>query len=201
MRLSEALEPHLQAACEIVLGAREDYEKLYSPAAKIAHDSSCKAHITQRHMLMRAFRYAAEHSETVKTFECNRLSGIICDQSFAFIFKKLDDELRSSNNVTRQIISYRSQEEIPGIPAVYKLIAGYREHDETGELLGVYVTRPRGWGINWRIRLDAIEDAPVTTPLFEEQSEFEEEVLISPRKKPAEVIDFKRGQDDGKDKS
>jgi len=201
MRLSEALQPHFEAANEIVKGALDDYEKLYPPAAKIAHDPSCRAHIKQRHMLTRAFLYAAEHPETVKTFECNGLSGIICDQSFAFIFKKLDNELRSSNNTTDQIMNYRSQEDIPGIPAIYKLIAGYKEHDETGECMGVYVTRPRGYGNNWRIRIDDDAVEPTTTPLFEEQNELEEEVSITPRKAPAEVIEFKRGQDDGKNQS
>jgi len=200
MRLSDVMRPHLPAVHGIVTGALEDYERLYVSEAKIAHDASCRAHNINRHMLMRAAKYAVTNPATVKTFESKKLQGIICNQLVAFLFKKLDDELRSRNNLTSHIRDYRNQREIAGIPAAVKLIGGYRENDETGELIGVYVTRPSGYGNRWVMLLTGDDATPVTTPLFEEEEE-QQEVEILPRKEPGEVIPFVRGEKGDDDKS
>jgi hypothetical protein len=198
MRLSEILKQHSAALYSIISGAHDDYDKLYPPEAKLAHDASCKAHNVQRHMLARASKYAATNPENVKAFECNNLRGIICNQLVAFLFKKLNDELLSRNNETRQIEDYRHQRDIPGIPAVVKLIAGYQENDETGEY-GVYVTRPSGRGNRWEMPLATDSTQPTTTPLFAEEDDLQEAEIL-PRTEPGKVIPLERGKKDDKDK-
>jgi len=203
MRVSEILRPHLPALYEIINGAHEDYDKLYPPEAKIAHDTSLKAHIINRHMLARSALYAASNPEYIKSFESQRLQGIICNQLLAVLFKKLDRELRGRNHVSKQILDYLNQREIEQIPAVLKLVAGYRENDETGEIIGIWVTRPQGDSNRWELAIsDGEAERKGTIPLFDQEDQDEEEVEITPRKEPGEVIPIKPGaKDDGDDKS
>jgi hypothetical protein len=202
MRVSDVLKPHLTALHEIISGAHDDYENFYPPQAKIVHDASTKAHIINRHMLARASLYAASNPRSVKAFESKRLHGIICSQLLAILFKKLDRELRGRNHVSKQIDDYMNQREIDEIPAVLKLVAGYRENDETGEIIGTWVTRPQGDINRWELILSGDEaEQKGTIPLFDQEEQGEEEVEITPRKQPGEIIPIKRGaKDDDDDK-
>lgn len=197
MRVSQILKPHLAAFYDIVQGAHDDYDRLYPVEAKMAHDASVKAHIINSHMRARATLYAIRNPATVKTFESQRLRGIICNQLVAILFKKLDRELRGSNHVSKQIIDYMNQREIELVPAVLKLVVGYRENDETGEVIGIWVTRPQGDSNRWELLVSDEEATPKgTIPLFDQEEEADEEVDITPRRQPGEVIPLKRGDKD-----
>lgn len=203
MRVSEVLRPHLRALHEIIAGGHDDYERFYAVEAKLAHDPSAKAHNVNRHMLDRALKYAAANPKLVHPFESQRLRGIIINQLVAIIFKKLDHELRSKNHVSKQIWNYKCQQEIADIPAALKLIAGYRENDETGEIIGIWVTRPSGNLNRWELLVSEGEAKQIgSLPLFGEQEQDDEDVEITPRKQPGEVIPIKRGEKgDGSDQS
>lgn len=195
MKLSVALPPHFKGFFEIISGCFEDYEQFYSPEAKMAHDRSCRAHNRNAHMRERASRYAARTPD-VTMFESRGLIGILIKQCIAVLFKKLDDDRNPRNNLTAQMEDYLNQEEIEGIEAPIKLIAGYTENKETGEMAGAYIIRPSGIGHNrWELQLTSEETAPMATELFEEDDEIQE-ADVTKRREPAIVIPFK--VDDGK---
>lgn len=203
MRASQILKPHLPALHEIVQGAHDDYDRLYPAEAKIVHDASLKAHNINEHMRARAIKYAAANPSAVKRFKSRRLQGIICDQAIAIIFKKLDRELRGRNHTSKQIIDYMNQRDISAIPAFLHLVVGYRENEETGHVTGVWVTRPQGDTNRWELMISGAEAVPKgTIPLFDQQDDGDEEVEITPRKQPAEVIPLRREEkDDGRGES
>ncbi len=119
----------------------------------------------------------------------------------ALIFKKLDENRRARNHVSQQIEDYRHQRNIAGIPAVVKLIAGYLEDEETGEITGIYVTRPSGGVNRWEWLITNDFAAPATTqPLFEDEDEIEDADII-PRTEPGKVIPLERGKKDGENQS
>jgi hypothetical protein len=194
MKLSAALQPHLKPIYEIISGSFGDYDKFYSPEAKITHDSSCRAHIRNSHMRDRAVKYAAKTSN-VKPFESMGLQGIVIDQYVAIVFKKLDDDRRPRNNLTNQMKGYLRQESLEGIEAPVKLIAGYTE-SETGDMAAAYVTRPSGIRQNkWELLVTDEEAKTVVTPLFEDDIEIEE-AEIKGRKESAEIFRLRIGDEE-----
>jgi len=150
----------------------------------------CRAHILNAHMRDRALKFASKTAD-VEPFESKGLHGILIQQSVAVIFKKLDGDRNPRNNLTSHMEDYLKQEQIDGIPAPIKLIAGYTENKETGEMADAYVIRPSGVGQNrWEMPLRMEDTSAVVQELFEDDEEIEE-ADIRERKKPAEIIQFK----------
>lgn len=195
MKLSTALQPHLKGIHEIISGCFDDYDKFYSPEAKLAHGPSCKAHNLNEHMRERASRYAAR-TPGVGIFDSQGLRGILINQCIALVFKKLDDERNPRNNITDHMTDYLNQKPIEGLEAQIMLVAGYTENKETGEMAEAYLIRPSGVGHNrWEMLLSAGNTTPVVTELFDQDDEIEE-ADVTKRREPAKIIPFK--EEDGK---
>jgi (2Fe-2S) ferredoxin len=186
----------LRAIGNAVRLAHADYDDGYSPAKKVVLNvtPACVAFIRHCHMIDRATRLEAKYA-TIKPFDSDGLKGIVVDGTMAFIFKKLDENLRPQNNETQHIDDYLSQAELVGIDASHHFVAGYTENRMTGELADVFVVYPAGHGQHWSIRLTAGDAASIVSDMFASDESVEESELHA-RRESAEVIPLKR-EDDG----
>lgn len=187
----------LKAIGDAVRLAHADYDDGgYSPAKKVILNGTpaCVAFIRHCHMIDRATRLEGKY-ESTKPFDSDGLRGIVLDGTMAFIFKKLDENLRPQNNVTQHIDDYLSQADLVGIDASHHFVAGYTENRLTGELADVFVVYPAGHGQHWAIKLTASVATEIVSDMFATDESVEESELRA-RRESANVIPLKR-EDDG----
>jgi len=188
----------LSAIAEAVRLAHADYDEGYSPAKKVVLNvtPACVAFIRHCHMIDRASRLEAKFP-SIKAFDSDGLKGIVVNGNMAFIFKKLDENLRPQNNETQHIDDYLSQTELVGVDAAHHFVAGYTENRLTGELADVFVVYPAGRGLYWSIKMTGIEATSVVSDMFAADQAVEESEL-RPRRVSADVIPLKREEDDSR---
>lgn len=193
------LESHLASIWEIVKGGWDDYLSLYSDTVRVVHDSTTRANIVHAHQIERASRYA-QSASNVRLVDLSRMKILVVDGQFAIRFKKLDGDLKSANQPTRQVEEFRAQAQLSDLPPTYNLEAGYLLNELETEILGVYLVCPNRKGHYWAAELR--EDVATQTifDLFENRQtpqEATEEDGISIRlKKDGTVIPFRREGDE-----
>lgn len=88
---------------------------------------------------------------------------LIFNERVCIRFKKLDGKMMSRNIPTQRTLFYLHQLELPEIPEITKMIAGYKLDRLQTEIEGVHITYPRGTkSIPWHLELgvDNVYDIP-----------------------------------------
>jgi hypothetical protein len=116
------LKVHEEAITALV---REAWNSLRSLPKEqlLVLDATARANIVSCQMRFRATKYF--ESVGVPVYEYNRALLFLLGGRLALRFKKLDDELRSSNIPTRQVAAMRGQLPLPGIGDVSFIDVGY----------------------------------------------------------------------------
>lgn len=193
------LEPHLGAIWEIVKGGWDDYLSLYSDTVRVTHCSTTRANIVHDHQIARASRYA-QAANDVRIFDLSKLKILVIDGQFAIRFKKVDDDLRSANQPTRQVEEFRAQEQLADLPSTYNLEAGYLLNKLETEIQGIYLVCPNRKGHYWASELNGDVATQKIFDLFENQQTIpdtaEEEGIPVRRKKDSNIVPLRRENDE-----
>ena len=155
-----ALEGYLPALREMVAKAVADYREMYNPFLRSVHTGRSKASLVHDHFFHHARAYA-EQTPGVRFEEVRKLCMLHFAEGFIIRFKKVDGDLLPSGHLTQQVVKFRTQQPLEGLPPSVHLDLGYEE-DTLGVLHSVFLICPSGPRSNmWVSELN--EEAPVTT--------------------------------------
>jgi len=147
----EILKPHLERFWNCIVGAWREYLQEYAHI-KHVHTDRKRASILHDHMVDRA-RKEFQGVKGVHFLE-GRLFLLSIDQQIIVRFKKLDDDMKSRNYPTLHALKFLQQLDIPGIPPVTRVEAGYQLNGlETG-IQAVLITCREGAKLEWFLELD-----------------------------------------------
>jgi len=190
------LAEHLDALDGMVRGAWSDYIALPSEC-HIVFGLRSRASVVHDFLLSRAAAYA-ESTAGVRYFKRNLMHGLVFNNRYAIRFKKFDDENRSRNQPTIQVLEYRSQIELDGVDAAHHLEVGYVLDSLDTEVLDVRLACPAGHGNAWVTSISDEGAGAVLADLFPSQNGGGDEIepaRIEPRKPEGEVIPITRKSD------
>ncbi len=174
-QVHRALESYLQSLRVMVGQAVADYGALYSPLLRSIHTSRTKASAVHDHFFHHARNYA-EKTPGVRFEQLRKLCMLHFSEGFIIRFKKMDKDLLPSGHLTDQVVKFRTQQALEGLPESVHLDLGYEE-DMLGNLQSVYLICPSGPRSNmWVSELN--DEAPATTTvvsLFEASNTIIEE--------------------------
>ena len=131
----------------------------YPDLVRFEHTPRTRASAVHDHMVARARRMFGA-SVNAHCMDQGGLFVVMLYGRIALRFKKLDDDLRSSNIPTQQSMEFCSQElYLPGIKRVTYLQAGYTLNRMQTGLSGAYIACPDGIGNHWHLPLDIAKSA------------------------------------------
>lgn len=149
---------------DILIGGWLDYIQEYSDEQKMIHCPSTRAGIVHDHQIERASKFAAENG-----FLLLNLSGmkVLVIGQYAIRFKKFSDDLRSYNQPTIQVRSFRGQQSLEGFAETFNLEAGYVLNEVGSAILRTSLVQPSGKGINWELELQENQVISVIEDIFD----------------------------------
>lgn len=168
------LATHLGALRRILVDGVEDYLSRYGEEERLIHCATTKAGIIHDHQVARAAKYAVTSSGQAKLLNFSGLRVLAIGRC-AIRFKKFDDELLSCNLQTKQIVDFRRQNPLPGMPPTVNLECGYVLDESGVSVSGTWLVQPSGRGVRWAHRLYDSSVKPVVENLFEYMNHEEEE--------------------------
>lgn len=191
------LQGHLEGLRSIIKGGWDDYMG-YENKFRVAHCSVTRASIVHDHQVDRASQYA-EISNGVQLIDIAKMKILYIGEKYAVRFKKLSSDKRSSNQPTQQVIDFRQQEQMAGLPETYNFEAGYILNSLETEIESIHLVCPNGPGIYWDIELieHGIEER--VQDIFDHQEITEESngVVITGKAKSKDNIIPIGGKKDG----
>lgn len=156
--VAEQLSADIPALGKCVRGAWDSYQSIYSAEQRARHSQLSRAALVNDEMV----RHAEEAFEGRADVTCRRIKRMFVvyfGSSVVVRFKKLDESFGVSNIPTKQSLSFINQQfELPGTPRLTTLHAGYRLNKLETDLQGCYIVCPRGYGHEWILDLDDLED-------------------------------------------
>lgn len=167
MVISEAaaktiLEPYKARLRECIMQAWEDYESQYGHVRYI-HTPRTRANIVHDHMVHHA-RRLFEGNAGVFMSEIKGLFLIEIEGQLLVRFKKLDEDKKHHNYPTPQNLEFWDQLDLPGIPHLTRLVAGYELNNLQTAIDAIYITCPNGSCNAWYFEL---EDEMARTEIVE----------------------------------
>lgn len=146
----EILQPHLTKLCSILTGAWSDYLK-YSPEQKILHSPRTRANIIYDHAIDRAKTDLVD-DESVRLVELpaeHKQKLLLFRDALTVRPKMLDGKLMPKNHKSAQNSDLMGQRQLPGIPDICHLIAGYQLNGQETAVESLYLTCPNGKKNYW----------------------------------------------------
>lgn len=197
------LKRHLPALREIVVGGWNDYLTGYSEAQRVVHTSTTRANIVHDHQIDRASRYC-QSADGARLADLSRMKVVVLEDAgavFAIRIKKFNEDMCSVNQPTRQVLDFRAQERLPGLPETYNLEAGYLLRRYDGGIEGAYLVCPNGPQPYWSTALD---DGAANQTLFDfrqpkspdDGNDGAAEVIVRP-KQGGIIVPLRRDGDEG----
>lgn len=173
---------HFPALYALAVEAVSTYRNKYSKALHREHSKRSRASCVHDHFVAGAARFA-EDTDGVRLVESMHLWVLYFDAGYSIRFKKLDDDkLPSTGQLTQQVIKYRNQQPLDGIPDSKHLDLGY-QLNEAGELHKVYLVCPSGIKANqWDQELEDDGAASVVVNLFDTMPSDDHGGRIVPKK-------------------
>lgn len=165
------LDPYKNQLRECVTQAWEDYESQYGLVRHI-HTPRTRANIVHDHMVHHA-RRLFEGDAAVSMHEIKGLFLVEINGRLLVRFKKLDEDKRHHNYPTPQNLDFWGQLDLPGIPHLTRLVAGYELNNLQTDINAIYVTCPNGSCNAWHFELEnemaqaEIVELPVSTAVNE----------------------------------
>lgn len=186
----------------IVNDGFEDYRK-YEEKNRLLHSASTMASIVHDHQVARASSYALKNAAFgTRLRELSKLKILLINGKFAIRFKKFNSEKKSSNQPTKQVIDFLSQNTLDGLglPTTVNLEAGYVLSADGNEISNIYLTCPKGHKSKpyWAIELLRDASKTVSKDIFDvvdDEVSQEDEAVIAPRRE-SDVVPFVKESDE-----
>lgn len=143
----------LQILHDSIIGGFEMYPQEYSRVAD-AHHPRTRACIIHDHINDLAKRSLASCDGVYHSFSNERHLYAI-DQKYLINFKKLDEQLLSSNYPTFTAQGFQSGEDLPGIPSgLTRVTVGYVPHADFTAINGIYAVKYDSFdSVEWDVDL------------------------------------------------
>ncbi len=125
----------------MVFQAAGDYAK-YTPEQRKIHTPRSKASVIHDHFINHA-KLFAEKTERVRFEERANLCMLVFDAGFVIRFKKVGRDLLPAGHLTRQVLKFRTHQQLDEIPPSVNLDLSYEE-DVLGNLQSVFLICPAG---------------------------------------------------------
>jgi hypothetical protein len=134
------------------------------------HDATARANCVHCYIKHEISLYAQLHPARLRVIVINKLFILIVDEKYAIRFKKLDDELNTANHPTGQVLSFKNQEEIDGVPVLHFLETGYMLDESELNISMIYLLCPNGpKKYYWEAKIEhekVLESGPVIHDFF-----------------------------------
>jgi len=130
-------------------------------------------------------------------FDLSTLKLFVLKNKYSLRFKKFDGYLISKNQPTSQVESYRKQEQLPGVPSLHNLEAGY-VLDELGQkVLSTHIVCPNGKSNYWAMELKEDGVSEIFVDMFDnvENDSNSEQPAKFRRKKSGIIVPFESKDD------
>lgn len=191
----DVLDGHLPAFYRVVSGAWEDYMS-YPIERRIIHSVRSRASLVHDHMIDRASRYATQENG-VHIIERRKLYLFVFDSRIAIRFKKFDEELRTSNQPSKQVHQFKHQRQLPGVNAAHNLEAGYIVGPDGQSIQAIHLVCPSGNKAYWDVLLTENTQTTVIEDLFAQKiaAEAESDGAKVKRRQQAQIIQLKKNDD------
>lgn len=188
------LQEHLPALESMIHSAWEDVLSL-APASLVVMSARSRASLMHDHILAHASQYA-DSNPSAHYFIRRQMHGLVLNGRYAVRFKKFDEDNRSRNHPTNQVIDFRSQTELEGIDAAHHLEIGYITNELESEVVDVRLACPAGQGNSWVFSVSGKQANSVMEDLFSANNDNNVEDIepadIEPRQQPGIVVPFAR---------
>jgi len=185
---------------DIVNGGYSDYVDNYDDRHRLLHNPTTKASIIHDHQVARAATYAFKNSIFGTRFlDYSKLKILLIGDKFAIRFKKLNLDKKSSNQPTKQVKDFLSQETLSGIPVTHNLEAGYVVTGDESDGISIYLTCPSGHKTNphWHVELLNGKIGEIEKDLLDYAEELDindDEAIIQPKKPQADIIEIDKAR-------
>ena len=183
----EFLGPHLNTIRQSMVDGWKMWEEIPSKH-RIALSSNARATMVHDFTIDRASKLLTD----ARIFDKSSLKLFVFE-NVCLRFKKFDTHLSSKNQPTSQVINFRNQQQLDGIPAIYNLEAGYILNEIEQKITNFYLVCPNGPNNYWEMEL--LEEGSTTSviDIFEGASD-QDDVSQLPiryrRKKAAKIVPF-----------
>lgn len=179
---------------EQLLGAWADYHAEYPERIKELNDRTTRANCVHSLAKDRLSRFAGFHSDRLRVAIHQRMFVLVVKDRLVCKIKKLDRLLKSSGIRTQNMVDFRRQKCLPGLPDSCNLEIGYQLDRAERQIASVHLVCPNdaAYYFAWEI-----EESEITTKVSDlfpiripvEQNEEDDAPLFVP-KKDGEVIPF-----------
>lgn len=165
------LDPYMVRLRECITLAWENYEYQYGLMRHI-HTPRTRANIVHDHMVYHA-RRLFEGDTNVSMSEVKGLFLVEIGGQLLVRFKKLDEDKRHHNYPTPYNLEFWGQLDLPGIPHVTRLVAGYELNNLQTDINAIYITCPNGSCNAWHFELESkmpqaeVDEFPILTAMNE----------------------------------
>jgi|GEM_PF-1196448 len=180
-RADELIGHHYSQIHDFIKGAFAEYRSEYPEAQRLKHHSRTRANIISDLIIDGAARYFA-HVDGVFFHEISGMRIFVLPGDIALRFKKLDEEFLPRNQMTNQVINFRNQLPLPGIPTISNLEAGYVLAADCQDVKMVSLVCPSGLKSNYWAR-ELQQDAVISrvSGLFESTEQSDEVAGLKPK--------------------
>jgi len=144
----QELNPYLELIRDSMVGGWAMWDELPSKH-RVAMSSSARAIVVHDFTIECASKLLTD----AKVFDISALKLFVFNNKFSLRFKKFDGSLSSRNQPTQQVRSFRSQEQLPGVPAMHNLEAGYVLDGLGQNISSLHVVCPNGSSNYWGLEL------------------------------------------------
>ena len=167
------LGKHLPAFYRAVMGAWDDYRS-YPDEKRLIHSDRSRASLMHDHMVDRASKYAVVERE-VQIVKRQGLYLFVFGAQIAIRYKKFDEDLKTSNQPSKQVREFKNQQQLPGVPAAHNLESGYILSKDAQSVQAVHLVCPSGErSVSWDVLLTDSAQETVIANLFEQKIDNEE---------------------------
>lgn len=168
----KVLEPYLELLAHCFRDGWEQWCVLRDEHPALARPLSTRtrANFVNDH-IWNAIKQRFSNLQDVHIVEQGGLRTVNVADRLLLRFKKLTNQLRSSNIQTRQQTSFLYQLSIPGIPELTRLTAGYLVNRLQTDIDDVFITYPVGSSIEWAFAIPQTSTELTITPMAITDSE------------------------------
>lgn len=152
----ELASPHFAALYNIPHEAWDTYHRDTPSHLLVSYGLRTQASAVHDLIVAGAESYAISSMANggLRTFERQRMRGIVIANTLAIRIKKLDEDSLSRSQITRQVTQFREQIPLEGLDAIHNLEWGYVLNEDQTDIVDIRLVCPSGAGVYWSMRID-----------------------------------------------
>jgi hypothetical protein len=160
------LDLYMPRMADCIMAGWNDYATIYAPQHHI-HTPRTRASIIRDHIVA----HVRETFDNVRNVVIiDKRSGLFCLEVKGLVvvrFKKLNEQMRTSNIPTQQALAFEQQMSLPDIPHdAAHINAGYSPDKLWTNLKGIFIAAPNGKKIDWFVEIGDNGKAMPVVELF-----------------------------------